>query len=280
MSFRPHRALTCLQDDMHNEPGQDFPPLGMIGEELQLLDSEAGPLWFPMLDQVMREHVRHSGAWEPDIAKAIVQFMPREKGVFLDVGANVGYFSCLVARRFPSCVVHAFEPHPLTYQILRLNAWRYRRQIKPWPCALGDELTTLSLEVAENNLGDTRANAAEQAQSANMVAPAISLDELVPGLKADVVKIDVQGAELSVLRGMMGVVRNSPAIKLITEFSPGMLGDSYVDPKAVLDALRDLGFKIHLLVSGDPVSAENAEIIGYCQSAGRHGQANLLLSVR
>ncbi|HEY5851876.1 MAG TPA: FkbM family methyltransferase [Lysobacter sp.] len=258
--------------------GQAFPPVGLMGEELQSLETAAGPLWFPMIDQVMREHIRHSGSWEPDIGKAITRFLPPSGGVFLDIGANVGYFSCLVARQFPGCQVHAFEPHPLTYQILQLNSWQYRRQIQPWPCALGDKLSTVALEVSTNNLGDTRASAPTERQRASIVSTAISLDELMPDLKADVIKIDVQGAELSVLRGLMGVVRNSPGVKVITEFSPGLLEDSYVEPQAILEALRSLGFNIHLLRSGDPAPTTNAEIIEFCRSAGRHGQANLLLS--
>lgn len=256
-----------------------FPPVGISGHGLQLVSSDAGSLWFPVIDEVMRCHISSSGTWEPDIGNAILSFMPRTGGVFVDVGANVGYFSCLVAGRCAGSVVHAFEPHPVTFQVLRLNSWRYRDQITAWPCALSDELTTISLETAEGNLGDTRGSLAGQVVNANVVAPAIMLDELLPELRADVIKIDVQGAELSVLRGMMGVVRNSAGVKVITEFGPAMLEEQFIDPLLVLDALRDLGFKLCLLRSGGPMEAHNVEIMDYCRSAGRYGQANLLLSV-
>lgn len=251
-------------------------PSGLSGVDLELVSTDVGDMWFPMLDLVMRDHIRNAGTWEPDIGRVLSQSLP-PNGVFLDVGANVGYFSMLIASRFAHATVHAFEPHPLTSQVLRLNTWPYADRVKVWPCALGDCRGTVALSTAENNLGDTKGVVATDRQVANVIAPVISLDELLGDLRADVVKIDVQGAELAVLAGMSQLIQRSRGICIVMEFSPGMLRAGYIDPQAVLVKLRNQGFELTLIRPDALYAANDREILDFCYSAGPFGQANLML---
>ncbi len=252
-------------------------PSGLSGVDLELVSTDVGDIWFPVLDRVMRDHIRHAGTWEPDIGKALVQTFPPD-GVFLDIGANVGYFSLLMASRFPQAVVHAFEPHPLTSQVLRLNAWRYADRINVWPCALGDRRGTVALSTSANNLGDTKGVVATDRQLANVIASVVPLDELLGNVQADVVKIDVQGAELAVLAGMSGLIRRSRGMRIVMEFSPGLLRADHLDPQTVLGNLREQGFELNLIRPDALYAATDREILDFCYSAGPLGQANLMLS--
>ncbi len=60
----------------------------------------------------------------------------------------------------------------------------------------------------------------------------------------DVVKIDAEGAEPVILRGMQQLIRRSPSIKIFIEFAPVHLVRAKEDPQAFLDELREQGFTI------------------------------------
>ena len=254
-------------------------PAGLHSVDVELVKTDVGDMWFPLLDRVMRDHIRSAGTWEPDIGNVLREIMPQgDTAVFLDIGANVGYFSRMVAGAFPQATVHAFEPHPLTCQVLRMNAWQFGDRVHVWPVALSDNRGTVALCTSPNNLGDTRGMRGRDSLVASIVSPAISLDELMGNIRVDVVKIDVQGAELAVLQGMKGVLRNSPNIRIVMEFSPGLLRADDIDAVAALGGLRELGFDLNLIRPDALFSASDAEIMAFCHSAGPLGQANLLLA--
>lgn len=254
-------------------------PVGLEHIELECVTTEAGDLWIPTCDEVMRDHMRNAGSWEPEVGRVLLGAMPSGSGaVFVDIGANIGYFSLLVANRFPEATVHAFEPNPVTYRVLRLNTWCCGDRIRSWPLALSDSRGTVALTTSAHNLGDTKSMRVTSNTIANSVAPSISLDDFAEVARADLVKIDVQGAELSVFAGMKRLIAASPRIRIVMEFAPGFLKSNKVDPVGVLAALRADGFVIHLIGRDTLSLASNAEVIQFCQSAGISGQANLLLS--
>jgi len=93
-----------------------------------------------------------------------------------------------------------------------------------------------------------------------------TIDDFLPrGLSVDLVKIDVEGHEPLVLRGMEQTISQSPNIRIITEFADNLLANT-VNPTEFLDYIRDLGFaicrvlpnfKIRLVPVGEPLSGFN-----------------------
>jgi hypothetical protein len=82
----------------------------------------------------------------------------------------------------------------------------------------------------------------------------VPLDEVVPrGQRVDLVKIDVEGAELAVLEGMARVIADSPELAIIAEFGPSHLKAAQVSPEAWLSAFRNYGFEAFVI---DELSAE------------------------
>jgi len=252
------------------------PPRPYAGEELVCLLTDAGRLWIPATDGVMRPFLEERGTWEPEEGALLAQFF-RPGLRFLDVGANVGYFSRLVAMSCPGAVIHAFEPHPLTSRVLELNAWESGADITAHAMALsaGDRLLTLS--TAESNLGDTRSRAEDHG---TMLAPAAPLDEVLPDAVFDLVKIDVQGFEPEALAGMAGMLLRSPGVVVVAEFMPVALRERGLDPVEVLKGYRDLGLKIRTQVAADVAELSPVEILRTCDTAGEIGQVNLVLTRR
>ena len=128
--------------------------------------------------------------------------------VFYDVGANVGFFSLVAARLVgPGGHVYAFEPVASIAESIRANAARNRfRNVTVLAVAVGSESGTAELLMSRHPGGATLSVADAPVDVAGSLrVPTVTIDELVTGgriLPPAVVKIDVEGAELDVIRGM------------------------------------------------------------------------------
>lgn len=151
-----------------------------------------------------------SGAFEPDETAFLGEALATAD-VFIDVGANIGFFSCM-ARGLGKTVV-AVEPlsHNLDvlYANLAANAWT---DVEVFPVGLGERPALATLFG-----GGTGASVISRWSGNNdawhRTIPISRLDTLVggrfPGQRL-VVKIDVEGTELDVLRGGLDTLRRSP----------------------------------------------------------------------
>jgi FkbM family methyltransferase len=250
------------------------PPRPYVGEELVRIDTDAGQVWIPASDGVMRPHMQETGTWEYEEGQLLAQFF--EPGLrFLDVGANIGYFSLLVAARCPGAVIHSFEPHPLTSQVLGLNAWSAAADITTHAIALSGGDRVLALSTAENNLGDTRSRAGS---TGTMLCPAAPLDEVLPDAVFDLVKIDVQGFEVEAVSGMARMLARSPRVVIVAEFWPFALRERGLDPADVLAAYGSMGLTVRYQVDREIAAMTATEAVRICDTAGSAGQLNLILT--
>jgi len=126
-----------------------------------------------------------------------------EAGGFLgDAGANVGYMTSIMAARVGARGrVHAFEPHPRTFQQLEQNV-RWNAPVVLHNVALADESGELPLfTVADDDANQSRASVEPLEDSGESVlVRAARLDDEIAG-SARTMKLDVEGAELAALRG-------------------------------------------------------------------------------
>jgi hypothetical protein len=86
----------------------------------------------------------------------------------------------------------------------------------------------------------------------------VTLDELLGDVgPVDVLKVDVEGAELQVFTGLTRTLAASPDITIMFEWSPTQLTDVGDDPAALVDLLLGHGFRFRLLESGlDPIEGD------------------------
>jgi len=160
-------------------------------------------------DYVSREILR-TGTWEPESWAAIRPQLTAD-AVFVDVGAHIGYYSLKAAAVLgPGGRVIAIEPNPPTVLELRDNIAASRATtIHVAPVACADSESTLVLYASPRaNTGQTSLSRANAAQSGVIASEyhvrtrpldAIVADEGVK--RVDVIKIDVEGAEMLVLKG-------------------------------------------------------------------------------
>lgn len=262
-SFRPLRSV----------PSTPPPPLDP--ERYEEVQTGLGPLWFDRGDEVMRPYVKRGHAWE-ESEGALLRRLIKPGTRFLDVGANIGYFSLLAFRAAAHVTVHAVEPHPGSVAALRWNLWVNRVPATVHPLALDDRRRHLVLDVAPTNIGDARLSVRDAGEDA-IVVQTVPGDELFAGRSFDVIKIDVQGWEQEVLQGMRRTIQHSPGVAIVAELWPAALRDRGADPLSVLEFYRSLNMDMIIQVDDTLRRLEDDEIMRICDDAGPYGQVNVLL---
>ncbi len=164
--------------------------------------------------------------------------------VAVDVGANLGFHTLGMARRVgPTGRVHAFEPDPHHFRLLaRAVAESGCTNVELHEAAVSDTAGTAQLFLAAANRGDNRLVAAAESR-AHVSVRTVPVDDVVaPEPRVDLIKIDAQGAEVEVLRGMRATLRDRAGVRLLVELSPGLLARAGHDREAFFAPLREAGF--------------------------------------
>lgn len=155
--------------------------------------------------------------------RTFVQKFLRPGMTVLDVGAHQGFYTLLVSTLVGSTgKVYAFEPSPRERKALRLNLkLNSRGNVCIQEAALGREKSQGTLYVPERQTGcnSLRPPAVSDATSSVKVQ-VIRLDDFLCGTgieRVDFIKLDVEGAELSVLEGAAGLLRRHPRPVILAE---------------------------------------------------------------
>lgn len=170
----------------------------------------------------------------------------RDDSVVVDVGANLGYFTLLLATAdCPARRVYAFEPEPGNAALLSANiaAHGVSDRVHAITAALGEQEGEGVLYLSDENLGDHPLFDAGDGRTRRCAVTvrngAACLEAKVP--RIDILKIDTQGTELQVLRGLRPLlIRSLPRLQILVELTPAALrraGDSGRALVEFLDAL-------------------------------------------
>jgi FkbM family methyltransferase len=195
------------------------------------------------------EGIIENGIYEPETADLIARIL-RPGMCFLDIGANVGQYTLLAAELVGSGGrVLAFEADPSIVQILQRNVTlNDLRQVTICDVALSDENDVMAFHPASPRYAGSGSLAAGRYASGEVVSvQARKLDDLLADntvSRVDLMKIDVEGAELSVLRGSRRAIESYGFPTLIVEFSEHNLSQFGANEADLEKHLMDLGYKI------------------------------------
>jgi FkbM family methyltransferase len=209
------------------------------------------------LDDLIGRTLYLNGEFEP-VGTAAARALVRPGAVVFDVGAHAGYFSLLFSRRVGAPgVVHAFEPVPQT-------AARLRRNLALNP-ALGEKIEVHEVALSDRD-GRVRMNVAGAANTgASHVVPVVEVDD--PDRRAagvaetvevecragdsiwrelgrpevSLVKIDVEGHELHVIRGLREVL-SAHRCTVLAEVRDRFLRGSGGSRNELFGLISELGF--------------------------------------
>jgi FkbM family methyltransferase len=129
----------------------------------------------------------------------------RDEDLVFDIGANVGAYCVPIGRRFPQARVVAFEPIPLNAALIDVSILANRTaNVEVVRACVTDAPGTVEFSVSEDSAYSSMIATQRKAEAGRLVCRAVSLDDYVLDRalpSPDVVKIDVEGAELKVLQG-------------------------------------------------------------------------------
>jgi FkbM family methyltransferase len=142
--------------------------------------------------------------YEEKDASMILKLVP-EQGVVFDVGANMGWYSLLIARHVKGCQIHAFEPIPKTYSFLTENIeLNHATCVTAHHFGLSNESKDLTFYFYPEGSGNaSSANLSERKDAELVTCHVEKLDDFVIAnkLHVDFIKCDVEGAELFAFQG-------------------------------------------------------------------------------
>lgn len=191
--------------------------------------------------------------WEPDMTSYIRSHLTPGR-VFVDVGANIGYFSLEAARLVgPEGRVVAIEAAPWISEELHENVVRNGQEgiVRLVNKAVSDRLGDLDLyagPVQNMGLTTTVSSRGFQKQSTIEAAPLGSILTTEEIKRAQIIKIDVEGAEVKVLDGMRPLIDTlADDVEILLELSPAWWPDKSRTPDEVLQPFFDAGFQAYTL---------------------------------
>ncbi len=176
----------------------------------------------------------HRLALAPELALCSAWMQDDGGAVVYDVGANVGYFSTQLVQMLGSrgTQIYSFEPVPSTFEKLTLTVERLGlgAAVHPVAAAVFEDERTVRIAYSDLNslfsqVTDTRPNA--RAGDCYAQVPALPLDSFgaQSGTHPSLIKIDVEGSEVAVLRGAERILAAPVPPAIVMEVSPDMLAE-------------------------------------------------------
>lgn len=156
---------------------------------------------------VISGNIAFTGFYELALSREIAR-LGRRGGLLVDVGANMGYFSLLWAGADPGNEVIAYEPSPRNVRLLEANVHRndLATRVRVVPKAAGDRKGLIAFDLGpEEQTG--WGGIATPARAGALQVPMVRLDDEIAHRSVDVLKVDVEGADLLVLKGCEGLLR-------------------------------------------------------------------------
>jgi FkbM family methyltransferase len=202
--------------------------------------------------------IAYLGSYEPEETGYLLRTL-RPDDVCFDVGANIGYYTTLMARAAADGHVHAFEPDPVCSSLLELNvrinelrnASLNRTAIGAQP---GRARLVRSTDSGFNSLRDT----GRRPVSSTVDVPMSTIDsytETIGAGRVDILKVDVEGAEGLVLEGagrLLADPEKRPRLILLELFEPNQKPFD-LGVGEIVDLMRRRGYEPFVVLEGKTI---------------------------
>lgn len=256
-----------------------------------LFDSKnVSPAMLRTFDVYIKEKIHERATTE--LFKEVV----KEGNAVVDLGANIGYFTLLSAKLVgPQGKVFAFEPEPENYKYLvkniEINNYRHAKAFKK---AVSNENGKTKLYICDYDIGHhtiRQKNGLEvysrgrKVKEKSIEVETTTLDGFFRGREEliDVIKMDVEGAEMLVLLGMDDILRKNKKLKMFIEFFPLLIEKMGNSPEEFIKKLlEDYSFSIYIIPDDydaqkwEMIEINSArEVMNFC--SGKEDHINLFL---
>jgi FkbM family methyltransferase len=189
--------------------------------------------------------IMNFGDYESQDAKFLYEIIADGDTIF-DIGANIGWYSMSFAKKKPSSIIHAFEPLPETFSSLISNI--NINHISNVVCnnfGFSSEAKTLTFYTsAYTSVSNSAINITDDIFAKEIKCEVITMDSYVSknNINVDIIKCDVEGAELSVfLGGEKTISKNLPIV--FTEMLRKWAAKFGYHPNDIIAFFSKLGYK-------------------------------------
>jgi FkbM family methyltransferase len=259
-----------------------YPHVPCVARELMWEREDGLRIFFNLCDLAVGMQITQ-GTFDPEV-EAVITHLVQPGSVCLDIGANLGLYTLVMARA--GARVRAFEAFPYNHHLLERNVAENRLDHRVVThlvgCSDGGGVGRVCVDETSANLGSGFVLIGDGEAPAGHVVreiPLARVDDLVPASeRVGLVKIDVEGAELDVLRGMDRILgRDRPVVVMeLNTFT--LRRNRGVEAEDLLGHLFARGYRAAeaaSLLTSDPVWVRDiprgadvfANIVAWCEDA-------------
>ena len=252
--------------------------------QLKVINTKHGLFFISNPNETIQKHLISNGEFEYHLVSFTKSVLNIKPGVVIDVGANIGTFSIPLAMHYPNCEFIAFEPQRTIYHHLVSNVFiNQLSNITLNRNAISDcgqkQLRVPFFDSSENYTGSVSLDQNVIAKRSSIkgvaepgsyaknydVVNVMKLDEVITS-NVSVIKIDVEGMELSVLKSARRMLENnSPIILLETWDLPEFIQEN----RAIYNFLLSIGYEI-FKVGNDSIACkkEDSNLLKLIEKSG------------
>lgn len=215
-------------------------------EDDTVITTDGFRLHLPLGDEVIADDLKMQGAWDIETRQGLVEVL-RPEDTFLDLGAHIGYFSLVASSRCREVI--AVEPMPQNFDLLRKNIeLNEARNIEAIPVAVDIAEGLATMVMTRRNTGDARLVRDGMMAVGERASVAVrTLPQVLTGRWPDVIKIDIEGADMRVLRNNPAILDRARAV--IFEVNDRLLdSESQESRDDMLLLFLNAGFKLRKLI--------------------------------
>ncbi|MCZ8286432.1 MAG: FkbM family methyltransferase [Bacteroidia bacterium] len=163
----------------------------------------------------------------------------------LDIGANIGFYAEILS----GCVgnqgkVHCFEPDTTNFMHLKARCAALAN-VSINNKAVADSTKTLKIYTSKQLNVDHRTYKPDEYDQ-EIDIDAVAIDDYLAGASVNFIKMDIQGFEMSAVKGMVKTL-NSPNLKMLSEFWPYGMRKAGTNVLEYYTFLKQCGFFIYLI---------------------------------
>ena len=240
-----------------------------VGENTLLAQSvHGGFLYLDARDVSLTPSIALRGNWEGGVSRVFARTVRPGMRV-VDIGANCGFYALIAARRVGAGGhVLAIDANPRMIELI--NRTFEANTVQGWTrtvCgAVSDREGVLELGIPGGYMGSASLLVKAEGRPETITtfsAPAKTLDQWMDAdLRADLIKVDCEGAEPLIWAGSRGVREANPRLTIFLEFAPPMLGH-FQPPAEFLQQIRSEGFTVSTVdaVTGAVRPAADSQVL-------------------
>ncbi len=220
-----------------------------------------------------------TGTYETELTDFLVREI-RQDSHCIDVGANFGYFACLMSRFAPAGRVIAIEADQHVFALVRDNIAinGFENRAKAIHAAASDSDDEVTFHRRKTRSGNTSVihhdpayiEAMGELATERFTVRGICLDAVATDMqgRVDFIKIDVEGLEPCVLRGARRMIADNRWITIVMEWSPGQIQSAGFDVATFLSEIGELGLKPFDIVRDALVPLTSDDLLNIPYRAG------------